>query len=395
MAKGLSVECSNRVRERASGQIEPALLARAKRDNAAQFSQTLKAMPASPLSDQEDLFGAPPCPQAEARRCDRPAQGATALVPASIDAQVLAIAEELRARFSGRLHLGTSSWHFPGWAGIVWGREYSEPVLSRRGLSAYSAHPLLRAVSLDRSFYRPLDRATYAALAAQVPADFRFVVKAAAMVTDATLRDPINGKALQPNPLFLDPDAALRECVEPARDGLGNRLGVLVFQLSPLPAAWLRDVPALHERLEALWQRVVPALPPSARVALELRDPTLLTPELAQLLKRRGVRLCVGLHDRMPAVAEQLPMLRALWPGDFVCRWNLQRGLRYTEAKGLWEPFDRLQAPDPATREALARVIVGTLAAGFSAFVTINNKAEGSAPLSVLELAREVLRQSS
>ena len=375
--------------------MHPAPCAPAKRDNAAQFSQTVKAMPASTTSEQDDLFGEPASPPNEARRREPSTASAAALLPAAVDAQVQAVADELRVRFAGRLHLGTSSWSFPGWAGIVWGREYSESMLSRRGLFAYAAHPLLRTVSLDRSFYRPLERATYAALAAQVPVDFRFVVKAAALVTDATLRDPDTGKGLQPNPHFLDPDTALRECVEPARDGLGDRLGVLVFQLPPWPAAWLKNVPALHERLEALWLRVVPALPPSARVAVELRDPSLLTPGLAQLLKRCGVRPCVGLHDRMPAVAEQLPMLRAAWPGDFVCRWNLQRGLRYAEAKGLWEPFDRLQAPDPATREALARVIVGTLAAGFSAFVTINNKAEGSAPLSVLELAREVLRQSA
>jgi hypothetical protein len=39
----------------------------------------------------------------------------------------------------------------------------------------------------------------------------------------------------------------------------------------------------------------------------------------------------------------------------------------------------------------LARVIVATAAAGFQSFVTINNKAEGSAPLSVQELAKAVL----
>ncbi len=57
-------------------------------------------------------------------------------------------------------------------------------------------------------------------------------------------------------------------------------------------------------------------------------------------------------------------------------------------AKAQYAPFDRLQDPDPTTLAHLARVITGTCGAGQNAYVTINNKAEGSALLSVLELGR-------
>jgi uncharacterized protein YecE (DUF72 family) len=318
-------------------------------------------------------------------------QGVPAVDPVDPGEAVRALAATLQERHGDRLHLGTSSWHFPGWAGLVWQRPAAEATLSRHGLAAYARHPLLRCVSLDRAFYRPLDAATYRALAAQVGNDFRFVVKAAAMVSDAQQRDPSNGAALQANALFLDPAAALALCVQPAAQGLGERLGVLVFQISPLPAAWLRDLPALHRRLAALFDAVVPALPAGALAALEVRDAALLTPELAALLKRHGVRYCLGLHDRLPDIEAQLPMLRATWPGDLVCRWNLQRGQRYAQARDRWAPFDRLQAPDLPTRKVLARVLAGTLGAGHRAFVTINNKAEGSAPHSVLALAQALL----
>ena len=307
--------------------------------------------------------------------------------PAEPTAELLALAQALDGRWGSRLHLGTSSWHFPGWAGLVWHRACAQPELSRYGLAAYARHPLLRTVSLDRAFHQPLDATTYRRYTAQVDEAFRFVVKAPAAVSDAVLRTGSRDAALQGNPRFLDPRAALELCVKPALEGLGAKLGVLVFQISPLSQRWL--VPgALIGRLETLWQAVVPALPTHTRVALELRDAELLTPTLCASLKAHGVRLCLGLHDRMPAIDAQLPAQRALWPGDLVCRWNLQRGLRYTQAKELWEPFNRLQAPDPATRSTLARVLRATLDAGHHAFVTINNKAEGSAPLSVLELAR-------
>ena len=312
--------------------------------------------------------------------------------PAPCDAEL----RELATRLPPLVHLGTSSWSFPGWKGLVWRGEQTVSQLSRNGLAAYSCHPLLRSVSLDRGFYRPLTASEYAAHAAQVPESFRFVVKAPSLVCDALVRGP-DGRARQDNPAFLDPLLAAREFVEPALAGLGTRIGALVFQLSPLPTPWLDRMDELLDRLG----RMLDALPklasaaPGAVVAVEVRNPQFLTPAFAAMLKAAGATYCLGLHPRMPLVTDQLPILRALWPGPLVCRWSLNRkhgSHGYEDAKGLYEPFDRLVDPDPATREALARVIVGTAGAGFPVYVTINNKAEGSAPLSVTQLGREVDR---
>mgnify|MGYP003401873663 len=136
------------------------------------------------------------------------------------------------------------------------------------------------------------------------------------------------------------------------------------------------------------------AMPESALTAVELRDARMLTPRLMAQLAQHGVRYCIGLHDRMPPAAAQIQAAMAAGPGDFICRWNLHQGLRYNQAKAQWAPFDRLQAPDVQTREALARAAVAALAHGHRAFVTINNKAEGSAPLSVIELAKAILREN-
>lgn len=297
---------------------------------------------------------------------------------------------ELAAAMPATVHLGTSSWAFPGWKGLVWDSDHSEATLSRHGLAAYAQHPLLRTVSLDRVFYRPLSASQYAAHAAQVPGHFRFVVKAPSMVTDALVRGE-DGRALQPNPAFLSPDLALSAFVQPALEGLGPKAGALVFQISPLPAARLARLPELLQRLESM----LAALPRTAgvAVAVEVRNPELLIPAFASALKRAGTTYCLGLHAKMPPIEAQLPMLRALWPGPLVGRWNLHRkhgAQGYEEAKLSYAPFDALVDPDPETRDVLARVIVATAAAGFHSFVTINNKAEGSAPLSVVELARTV-----
>jgi uncharacterized protein YecE (DUF72 family) len=345
-----------------------------------------------PASAQGELFE-PEAQQEEVSAAKSPPEGRVGA--ALVDEKWRELAAQLEALFGKRLHLGTSSWYFPGWAGLVWDdRPYSESDLSRYGLAAYARHPLLRTVSLDRTFYRAIDAGTYAKLARQTPDDFRFVVKAPSEITDAVLRAADTGAPLQDNPFFLDARRALATAVQPAVEGLGDKLGALVFQISPLPAVWLRNSTALLDRFSALWRAVVPAMPATALTAVELRDARMLTPRLTAHLAQHHVRYCVGLHDRMPPAAGQVQAAMGTGNGDFICRWNLHQGLRYNQAKAQWAPFDRLQAPDVETRAALARAVVAALADGHRAFVTINNKAEGSAPLSVIELAKAILREA-
>jgi uncharacterized protein YecE (DUF72 family) len=328
-----------------------------------------------------------PAPLAPARR-----RGAKVLACAPDEAQV-ALARELPPR----LRMGGSSWSYPGWDGLVWDGEYSEAKLSKEGLGAYAQHPLFRSVCIDRSFYRALTTLQYASYAAQVPDDFRFVVKAPLAVTDATVRTE-NGRAVQPNPVFLNAEIAIREFVQPALDGLGPKLGALVFQLSPLPLPLLADLPGVLERLRALLQ-ALPSLAaaPDGVVAVEVRDPEFLTPAFAAMLRDCKATYCLGLQAKMPPIHEQLPMLRALWPSPLVCRWNLSPAhgpYGYEAAEKRYAPFDRILDPDPDTRNALARVITGTTGAGQNAFVTISNQAEGCAPLSALDLARAVVARA-
>lgn len=300
----------------------------------------------------------------------------------------------LRAALSERLWLGTSSWSYPGWAGLVWEGDYAESALSKHGLAAYAQHPLFRTVSLDRAFYRPLTASQYAGLCAQVPQDFRFVVKAPSLVTDAMVRSE-TGRGMQVNPAFLSEELAIQEFVQPALAGLGHKIGALVFQLSPLPPPLLARLPEVLARLGAMLRALPPlkSSAPDAVVAVEVRDSAFLTPAFADVLRETGATYCMGVHAKMPPVAEQLPILRALWPGPLVCRWNLHRkhgAYGYEEAGRQYLPFDRLVDPDPETRAALARIVAGTTGAGQNAYVTISNQAEGCAPLTVAALAEEI-----
>ena len=291
------------------------------------------------------------------------------------------------------IRLGTSSWFFPGWRGLVYDGVHPQVALSRKGLAAYAKIPLLRTVSLDRTFYAPITTIEYARYAAQVPDHFSFVVKAPALVCDAVMRDE-EGRGKVANPHFLDPAIAAREFVVPCLEGLGAKAGPLVFQVSPLPRGLVEEAPLLIERLAAFFAALPRTLGKLQPVyALELRNAELLTPRLVRMLREQGVRYCVGLHDRMPEAERQDAALAALdgdVPGDLVVRWNLHRGFLYQAAKQRYEPFDKLVDEDPETRQVLARMAARVFKAGRKVWITANNKAEGSAPLSLLKLAEEI-----
>ncbi|MGL4573829.1 MAG: DUF72 domain-containing protein [Burkholderiaceae bacterium] len=297
----------------------------------------------------------------------------------------------LPAELPAGLYLGTSSWSFPGWAGLVYDKGGNESTLAREGLRQYSRHALLRAVGIDRGFYAPLSATQYANYAQQVPPGFRFVVKAPNLITDAQVRSE-RGVPAALNSSFLDAVLAVDQCVAPCVEGLGEALGALVFQLSPLPREWLADTAAVVERLANFFSALPPLRPPAC-YALEIRDSALLTPRLMRALAASGVRYCVGVHASMPPVERQAKALALLPPGPLVVRWSLHAGLKYQAAKDRYFPFNRLVDPDPITRRALAALALSTIASGYTATIIANNKAEGCAPLTLLEFAREVLQQ--
>lgn len=294
------------------------------------------------------------------------------------------------------IRLGTSSWFFPGWRGLVYEGVHPQVALSRKGLAAYAQIPILRTVSLDRTFYAAISAVEYARYAGQVPDDFSFVVKAPALVCDAVVRDE-QGRGKVANPHFLDAAIATREFVVPCLEGLGSKAGPLVFQISPLPRSLVDEAPMLVERLAAFFAALPRELGRHRPLyALELRNAELLTPRLMRMLAVAEVRYCVGLHDHMPEVERQAVALQTLDrdnPGPLIVRWNLHRGFLYQAAKQRYEPFDRLVDEDTETRRILARMAAEAVKAGQKVWITANNKAEGSAPLSLLKLAQEMARE--
>jgi uncharacterized protein YecE (DUF72 family) len=290
------------------------------------------------------------------------------VAPRALDTAALA------DRLPSALHLGTSSWSFPGWAGLVYDRETDKGVLARHGLPAYARHPLLRTVGVDRSYYEALPERIYASWASVVPDGFRFVVKATrSLVTPGETA-------------FLDASRARDEVVGPAAAGLGEKVGAVLMQFPPTSSHAVGGPRRFAERLYRFLEAVDSPVP----IAVEIRTPGWLTDDYGAALQHGGATHGWVVHPRMAPLAEQRRIMGPPPPGPTVIRWMLAPGQRYESARDAWSPFDRLRAPDPTNRTAVAALALEAVSAGGPALVVVNNKAEGSSPASIEALARLV-----
>src|SRR5665213_1307148 len=145
------------------------------------------------------------------------------------------VAEKMAKLAADGVFIGTSSWKYPGWRGML----YDESRYVYRGKFAVSRFEknclteyaeVFKTVCLDAAYYKFPDAKYLGGLVAQVPLDFQFAFK----VTDAiTLRHFANlprfgARAGKPNEHFLDAglfsDAFIKSC-EPFR----KNIGLLIF----------------------------------------------------------------------------------------------------------------------------------------------------------------------
>lgn len=281
---------------------------------------------------------------------------------------------ELMTRVPVGIRLGTSSWTFPGWAGIVYRGKPSERTLVADGLREYARHPLFRTVGIDRSFYRPLDAQTLAGYRAQLPADFRCVIKMSSELTTPG------------SPAFLDPVRCQTEVLAPIIEHFAAHAGPLVFQFPPMARSDWSSPRDFAQRLTRFFQR----LPSGLSYAVEVRNPDLVSRDYFDALAELGVTHVYNFWERMPELERQLEVSGAPCAPFVVARLLLPPGHRYDTRKRALEPFDRIVEVQEKMRADLLLLARACTALGKVLFVIVNNKAEGSSPLTVRALAERI-----
>jgi uncharacterized protein YecE (DUF72 family) len=160
------------------------------------------------------------------------------------------------------LYVGTSGYAYKEWKGSF----YPQDLPEKQMLRFYGEQ--FKTVEINNTFYRMPKAAVLAGWAAEVPADFKFVLKAPQRITHiGRLKDVGDSVAW-----LLDVAGTLAE-----------RLGPLLFQLPP---NLKKDAPRLREFLKLI--------PPECRAALEFRHASWFDEEVFTLLREHRAALCVA-----------------------------------------------------------------------------------------------------
>lgn len=160
---------------------------------------------------------------------------------------------------------GTSGYSYKEWKGIF----YPEALPAAKMLSFYAAH--FGAVEINNTFYRMPEAKTLEKWRAEVPEDFRFVLKAPQRITHQKKLTGVEDDVRH----FLEVSSTL-----------GPALGPLLFQLPPYQK---KDVGRLREFLALI--------PRAVRMALEVRHDSWLDDEVYSLLRDHDVALCLSDTD--------------------------------------------------------------------------------------------------
>jgi uncharacterized protein YecE (DUF72 family) len=272
----------------------------------------------------------------------------------------------------------------------VYHRDYKGRGIAAPMLGEYARFPLFRTVGIDSSFYGPPTDTTLRAYAEQLPPDFPCVSKVWQEITIHTwtmVQDRV--RAGQVNPHFLDAPYFLESVYEPYRTHFAEHMGPFVFEFQAIP---LRGSSGLSPdtfaaRLDAFFS----SLPAGGPWAVEIRNPEFLMPSYFAVLREHGVAHVFNSWTRMPSIGEQLALADSVTGPFLICRALLRPGRTYEDAVEAFAPYDRIQDEQPDLRADLVNLIRTALSLRLPAYVIANNRAEGSAPLTIIAVARLLL----
>jgi uncharacterized protein YecE (DUF72 family) len=160
------------------------------------------------------------------------------------------------------LYVGTSGYSYKEWKGPF----YPEDLPDKKMLRFYGER--FRSVEVNNTFYQMPKATVLEAWAQEVPADFKFVLKAPQRITHKErLKDSADSVSY-----LLKVAATLKE-----------QLGPLLFQLPPFLK---KDAPRLREFLALL--------SPANRIAFEFRHQSWFDAEVFDLLREHKSALCIA-----------------------------------------------------------------------------------------------------
>ena len=290
------------------------------------------------------------------------------------------------------IRFGTSTWTYEGWQGQVYKKQYAKSVFARECLGEYCQYqyndePLFRTVGNDSTFYRPPTTNQLRRYLNQIPEDFEMCFKVWAEITiPIYAKQPRYGpRAGQPNPRFLEARLFNDLVLTPYREAkFESHAGPFLFEFQ-------RHGMSTEEfcsRLDGFFGQ----LPKDFSYAVEIRNAGLIGVEYQKVLETHGVAHVYNHWSYMPSLAEQHTRMGNFTAPFTVLRLLTPLKISYEAAKKRAEPYTKIVGELPEMRRDTVDLVKKAVEEGRRAYVLVNNRSEGNAPLTVQGLS-EMLRR--
>ncbi|MBW8003693.1 MAG: DUF72 domain-containing protein [Planctomycetes bacterium] len=271
------------------------------------------------------------------------------------------------------LKIGTCSWKYPSWEGLV----YSRPS-GINYLKEYAQN--YNTVEIDQWFYALPDSATVRQYVSSVPDNFTFSIKAPSAITLTHTRQKQRDQLLRANKDFLSIPLlySFLKLLEPMR----NQIDVIMFEFEYLNKQKMPSLESFLEQLDVFFSQV----PSGFSYALETRNSNYLKDTYFKFLNSNNIYHVFSEKIYMPPITEVYEKFKNNITHKTVIR--LLGGDRRAIEKKTHERWDQIVEPKEEDLYKISRMIQKLICGNTAVTLNINNHYEGSAPLTIDKLNR-------
>jgi uncharacterized protein YecE (DUF72 family) len=309
--------------------------------------------------------------------------------PSSFDRPRLA--ERLAQLAARNIFIGGSSWKYEGWLGQIYNRSryqvkgrYSKKLFESTCLREYAE--TFPTVCGDFAFYQFPTPEFWERLFQLTPEGFRFAFKCPEQITCRIFpkHARYGPQAGTDNAAFLDAEM-LKQMFLRLLWRHRTKTALVIFEFGAFSPRAFPDVSHFLDRLDPF----LAALPPGFRYAVEVRNPEFLQPDYFQCLRSHRVAHVYNAWAKMPELRQQIAIPDSVTADFIVSRALLRAGRSYEDAVATFAPYTEIKDPNPETRDALRILIERSKEEQRMAFLYVNNRLEGNAPMTIVSLVGE------
>ncbi len=297
-------------------------------------------------------------------------------------AQARRLAEKLHGLAERNVFFGTSSWKYEGWLGGIYSKDryvergkFSQKKFESECLREYAE--TFPVVGGDFSFYQFPSPSYWEKLFDETPSTLKFGLKVPEEIT--VPRWPGHARygtrAGTANQGFLDNRLFHEQFTWPL-ERYRDRVAALIFEFGTFAKSTFPRPADFLARLDPFLGSVSRHF----RYSVEIRNSEHLGPDYFSLLQSHNTAHVFSAWTRMPELLDQIDMPGAYTADFTVVRALLKKGRAYEQAVKAFEPYKRIQEPNPGAREAMRRIAERAWKTRQPAYVFVNNRLEGNAP---------------